>query len=74
MDMHVPWYILPVSALMQLLHHLLFVFMHSLATFLGLSFIALGLVLTGTIIAAPIGLPLIIAGLYLRYRYKFFPF
>jgi len=48
--------------------------MHSLATFLGLSFIAVGLMLTGTIIAAPIGLPLILAGVYLRYRYKFFPF
>jgi predicted membrane chloride channel (bestrophin family) len=74
MEMHLPWYIWPVSALMQLLHHLFFVFMHSLATFLGLSFIAVGLMLTGTIIAAPIGLPLILAGVYLRYRYKFFPF
>jgi hypothetical protein len=66
-----PWYAWPLASLIEILTQVLFATLHFFWTMLGLSLILLGLFLTGTIIGAWIGLPLIYAGIAIRYHYKF---
>jgi hypothetical protein len=66
-----PWYAWPLATLLEMLHYGFFVFFHFLGTFLGFMLITAGLILTGTIIGAILGIPMIIAGIFIRYRYKF---
>lgn len=66
-----PWYAWPLATLMEIIHHFFFVFVHFMGTILGLALMGIGLLLTGTIIGAFLGVPMIFAGIYIRYRCQF---
>ncbi|MEN6571306.1 MAG: hypothetical protein ABFD24_05630 [Anaerolineaceae bacterium] len=66
-----PWYAWPLAGMMEILHHFFFVVLHFMGTILGLTLIGIGLLLTGTIIGAILGIPLIFSGIFIRYRCKF---
>ena len=66
-----PWYAWPLATLIEMFDQAFFAMLHFMWTVLGFSLILLGLFLTGTIIGAVVGLPLIYVGLAIRYHYKF---
>lgn len=68
---HLPWFTWPLAILLELINHLLFVGIHLLGSIAGLALIASGLILTGTIVGAIFGIPIICAGIYIRYRCQF---
>jgi len=66
-----PWYVWPLVTVVEIINHLFFVLMHSLGSMMGLLLILIGTVLTATIIGAVIGVPLVAAGIALRYHFHF---
>ncbi len=68
-----PWYFWPLVTFFEMLNHLFFVLVHNLESVLGLVMIVLGILLTGTIIGAILGIPLVIAGSMIRIHCHFSP-
>lgn len=63
-----PWYLWPFAALWNLLAWIIGLTGRLVAAVLGLVLLIIGLVLTVTIIAAPVGLPLAFFGVLLMVR------
>ncbi len=66
-----PWYVWPLVTVVEILNHLFFVTLHFFGSFMGLLCILVGLFLTATIVGAVIGLPLVLAGIAIRYHFHF---
>lgn len=68
-----PWYFWPLVTFFEMLNHLFFVLVHIIGSVLGLVMIVLGIFLTGTIVGAIIGIPLVITGSAIRFHCHFTP-
>lgn len=66
-----PWYVWPLVTVVEVANHLFFVLLHSLGSLFGLLFILVGLFLTATIVGAIVGIPLVFAGVAIRYHFHF---
>ena len=66
-----PWLLWPFAALWNLLAVILTLTGRLLAALLGMAFIIVGLILTVTFIAAPVGIPLALFGFLLMLRSLF---
>lgn len=63
-----PWYLWPFAVLWNLLAWIISLTGRLVAAILGLVFLIVGLILTITVVAAPVGIPLIIFGFLLMVR------
>lgn len=66
-----PWLLWPFAALWNLLAVILTLTGRLLAAILGMAFIIIGLILTVTFVAAPVGIPLAFFGFLLMLRSLF---
>ena len=67
----VPWYLWPFVALWDLLAFILGLTGRLVLGVLGLALMIVGLILTVTLIAAPVGIPFLIIGLLMIFRSLF---
>lgn len=68
---HVPWFLWPVAAVLELFTNLIEVIFRFFAAVIGFLFILAGILLSLTLIGAILGIPLVSAGLYLMFRSHF---
>lgn len=68
---HVPWYLWPLWAVWLLLTFVLEATGRLAAALLGVALVAVGTVLTLTLVAAPVGIPLALLGVLLLLRSLF---
>ena len=65
---HTPWLLWPLRAIFELIEWILAATGRMLAAVIGLAILIVGCILTLTIIAAPVGVPMIIFGFLLIVR------
>ncbi|HUV15213.1 MAG TPA: hypothetical protein VMW28_01450 [Pelolinea sp.] len=63
-----PWFLWPFKALWDLLETIIKLTSRLVAAVIGLVFMAVGLVLTITVIASPLGIPMMVFGFLLMVR------
>jgi len=63
-----PWYLWPFKAIWELLTFILSVVGRIVMVVVGFALLIVGLILTVTIIASPVGIPLVLIGLLLVFR------
>jgi hypothetical protein len=68
---NIPWFWWPFAALWSLLTAVLNLIGRAVAGILGIGLILIGIVLTFTVILAPLGIPMIIIGLLFIFRSLF---
>lgn len=68
---HVPWIFWPIAAVWDLLAFVLRLTGRMVAGVIGLALLTGGVLLTFTIVGAPIGIPLAVVGLLLLFRSLF---
>ncbi|GAB4534532.1 MAG: hypothetical protein Fur0018_24420 [Anaerolineales bacterium] len=67
-ERHIPWFLLPFVWVWELIAWVIGLTGRLLAAVLGVVFMGVGLLLTVTLVAAPIGIPLLIFGFLLMLR------
>lgn len=68
---HVPWFLWPIAAVIEVFTSLMKTIAAFLGTLLGMTLIVFGILLSLTLIGAIVGIPLVVFGLYLLYRSHF---
>jgi hypothetical protein len=67
-EKHTPWFLWPFKALWDLLEAIIRLTGRLVAAIIGLVFMIVGFVLTITVLASPIGIPLLVFGFLLMIR------